>query len=102
MEKSKPHYPLSEVQSEVGRRGAAAFTRTALNNGRSMGLTVAQLVEVVCRLTHGDFYKSMTTHGDHRIWQDVYHAQTPVGKIAYVKVTGSEDGLPPVIQFKER
>lgn len=23
--------------------------------------------------SHPDFYKSMTTHGDHRVWQDVYH-----------------------------
>ncbi len=102
MEKSKPHYPLSEIQAEVVRRGAAAFTRTALNNGRAMGLTVTQLVAVVRGLNRSDFYKSMTTHSDHRVWQDVYHAQTPVGKAAYVKVTGTDDGSPPVIQFKEQ
>jgi motility quorum-sensing regulator/GCU-specific mRNA interferase toxin len=102
MEKSKPHYSLPDIQSDVSRRGAGAFTRTALKNGRSMGLTVSQLVDVVCSLRRGDFYKSMTTHADHAVWQDVYHATTLVGKVAYVKVTGSNDGNPPVIQFKEQ
>ena len=87
---------------EVARRGAAAFTRTALCNGRDMGLTVGQMVDVVCALGRGNFYKSMTTHADHAVWQDVYRATTPVGKEAYIKVTGAGDGLPPVIQFKEK
>lgn len=102
MEKPRPHYSLPDIQSEVSRRGAGAFTRTALKNGRAMGLTVLQLVEVVRGLRRGDFYKSMTTHADHAVWQDVYHAATPVGKVAYVKVTGADDGAPPVIQFKEQ
>jgi motility quorum-sensing regulator/GCU-specific mRNA interferase toxin len=31
---------------------------------------------VIMALTSANFYKSMTTHADHRIWQDVYHAKT--------------------------
>lgn len=42
----------------------------------------------------------MTSHADHRVWQDVYHAMTPVGKVAYIKIT--LHGAVPVIQFKER
>ena len=97
----KPHYPLRVIQDEVAGRGAAAFTMTALRNGLVMGLTVDQMVGVVRGLARGDFHKSMTTHADHRTWQDVYHAVTPSGKTAYVKVTGQGEGLPPVIQFKE-
>ncbi len=102
MEKAKAHYPLARIQTEVVRRGAAAFTRTALDNGRAMRLTVGEMVEVVCSLDRGNFYKSMTTHADHAVWQHVYHAMTPVGKEAYIKVTGTGRGLPPVIQFKEK
>lgn len=102
MEKARPHYPLAEVQADAARQGAAAFTRTALGNGRAMGLTVAEMVAVVCSLGRLNFYKSMTTHADHAIWQDVYHAMTPVGKEAYIKVTGTGAGQPPVIQFKEK
>lgn len=102
MEKSRPHYRLSEIQGDVSRRGVAAFTKTALKNGLAMGLTVGQLVDVVRGLARSDFIKSMTAHSNHTIWQDVYHAQTPAGKLAYVKITGYEDGSPPVIQFKEK
>ncbi len=101
MEKIKPHYLLSAVQDEVTRRGAAAFTLTARRNGLAMGLTVAQMVDVVRSLTRGDFYKSMTARADHRVWQDVYRAATPAGKVAYIKITGQGEGMPPVIQFKE-
>lgn len=45
-------------------------------------------------------YKSMTTHADHRVWQDVYHAPCPNGKTAHIKVT-LRDGTV-VIQFKEK
>jgi len=31
----------------------------------------------------------MTTKFDHTIWQDVHHAMTPFGEMAYIKVTGS-------------
>ena len=51
-------------------------------------------------LTARNFYKSMTTHADHRVWQDVYHAQTPAGVEAYIKITMRD--LAPVIQFKRR
>lgn len=102
MEKSKPHYLLSEIKGEVARRGAASFTKTALKNGLAMGLTVGQLVDVVRGLVRGNFIKSMTTHRDYTLWQDVYHAQTSAGIVAYIKVTGYADGSPPVIQFKEK
>lgn len=35
-----------------------------------------------------------------RVWQDVYHAPCPNGKLAYVKVTLPADMA--VIQFKEK
>jgi motility quorum-sensing regulator/GCU-specific mRNA interferase toxin len=42
----------------------------------------------------------MTTYADHRFWQDVYHAATPVRKDAYIKITRRDAVL--VIQFKEK
>ena len=65
-----------------------------------MGLTVSEMLVVVGSLTRRDFFKSMTTYADHRVWQDVYHAPTPVRKMAYIKITLR--GSAPVIQFKER
>lgn len=100
MEKRKPHYELSKIQSAVRLRGADAFTATALIGAQAMGLDIAEAIDVVCCMTQRDFYKSMTTLSTSRIWQDVYHPETPAG-IAYVKVTLRQDGAI-VIQFKEK
>ena len=56
------------------------------------------VVATVQALTPADFYKSMTTHADHRIWQDVYRPSTPVGDI-YLKLTVVDDVL--IVSFKE-
>ena len=50
-------------------------------------------------LTPGQFYKSMTTHADHRIWQDVYRTQTTRGDEVYLKLTVVDDVL--IVSFKE-
>ena len=87
MEKRTPHYELARVQADVARLGAAAFTKSALDGGRTMGLTTAEMLAVIASLSRREFYKSMTTYTDHRMWQDVYHAATPFRKDAYIKIT---------------
>jgi motility quorum-sensing regulator/GCU-specific mRNA interferase toxin len=99
-EKRRPTYILADIQAHVAAVGAAAFTKSALDDGRAMGLTVDEMMDVIASLEHGDFYKSMTTHADHRIWQDVYHAPTPVGDDAYIKFTLRAGAV--VISFKEK
>ena len=101
MEKKKPHYTLSEVQRVVEERGINAFTATALNGVVALGLSYEQAVVVVLGLKQRDLYKSMTTNGDHKIWQDVYHATLKAGLVAYIKFTLRENGTV-VIQFKEK
>lgn len=100
MEKPVPHYDLAAIQAQVARLGAAAFTKTALDGGRNMGLTSGEMLAVIAALTRRNFYKSMTTHADHRIWQDVYYSPTPVDQEAYIKITMRNAA--PVIQFKEK
>lgn len=80
--------------------GAAAFTKTALDGGCGMGLTTAEMLAVIASLSRRHFHKSMTTFADHSVWQDVYHAATPVRKDAHIKITMR--GSAPVIQFKEK
>lgn len=100
MEKRTPHYRLADVLAIVSTRGMAAFTATALFNAAAMGLRQEQILAVVLGLQRSMFYKSMTTHADHTVWQDVYHAPTPLGVTAYIKVTLQAGAV--VIQFKER
>jgi motility quorum-sensing regulator/GCU-specific mRNA interferase toxin len=44
------------------------------------------MVAVVLALTPKDLYKSMTTHADHKVWQDVYRPATKAGEV-YLKLT---------------
>ena len=101
MEKKRPHYPLSDAQRAVEERGVSAFTATALSGAAALGLSGEQAVIVVLGLKQKNFYKSMTTNADHKIWQDVYHASLKTGLVAYIKVTLRENGSV-VIQFKEK
>ncbi|MEI7455906.1 MAG: type II toxin-antitoxin system MqsR family toxin [Nitrosomonadales bacterium] len=55
---------------------------------------------MVLALNSSWLYKSMTTHSDSTVWQDVYHAPCPNGKIAYIKLTVQAGSV--VIQFKEK
>jgi len=102
MEKRTPHYPLTEVQAVVADPASRPFTATALRGALELGLTEPEMRGVVLDLSRRDFYKSMTTHGDHREWQDVYHGVTEEGILVYIKITAYTDGRPPVIQFKAK
>lgn len=97
MEKRTPHCPLATVKQLVDI-GKIRMTASAVAGAEALGLDRAAIVEVVKTLTPSDFYKSMTTHADHRIWQDVYKPATPVGEV-YLKLTVMDDVL--VVSFKE-
>lgn len=100
MEKRKAHYDLNEVKLIVSKRGMDAFTRVAQDNARLMGLNGQAALEVVLGLQRGMLFKSMTSHADSAVWQDVYHAPCPNEKTAYIKVTIQAGAT--VIQFKEK
>jgi motility quorum-sensing regulator/GCU-specific mRNA interferase toxin len=87
VEKRTPHYDLVRIQAEVAWLGTASFTRTALDGGRMMGLTTAEMLGVIASLSRRNFYKAMTAYADHRVWQDVYHAGTPVRKVAFFELS---------------
>ena len=80
--------------------GKVNATASAFNGARELGIyNLAGMCAVVMSLTSTDFYKSMTTHADHRIWQDVYHAKTANGADVYLKLTVIDDVL--IVSFKE-
>lgn len=99
MEKGTPHSKLSVVKALV-ESGQIRATASAFNGARELGIDdLDGMSAVVLSLTSADFHKSMTTHADHRIWQDVYHAKTPGGQEAYLKLTVIDDVL--IVSFKE-
>ncbi|MCK6372783.1 MAG: type II toxin-antitoxin system MqsR family toxin [Zoogloea sp.] len=97
MEKGTPHCKLPVVKRLVDE-GKVRMTRTALIGAADMGFDALAIIEVVKALSPKDFYKSMTVHEDHRVWQDVYRPHTSAGE-AYLKLTVIEDVL--IVSFKE-
>jgi motility quorum-sensing regulator/GCU-specific mRNA interferase toxin len=97
MEKRTPHCDLSRVKALIDA-GKVRATHTARTTASLLGFDFKGMVAVVASLTMKDFYKSMTTHADHRIWQDVYRPQTSLGAV-YVKLTVIDDVL--IVSFKE-
>ncbi len=56
-------------------------TQSALVGAAAMGFNFEEIVAVIMALTPKDFYKSMTTHADPRIGQDVYRPTTDAGGV---------------------
>jgi motility quorum-sensing regulator / GCU-specific mRNA interferase toxin len=99
MEKKSPHCKLSVVKMLV-ETGKVKATASAFSDARDLGIdNLAGMCAVVMSLTGSNFFKSMTTHADHRIWQDVYHATTASGDDVYLKLTVIDDVL--IVSFKE-
>jgi motility quorum-sensing regulator/GCU-specific mRNA interferase toxin len=97
MEKNTPHCKLSIAQALV-TRGHIRFTQGAVDGADELGFDRQGITEVVLSLKKSDFYKAMTTHADHRVWQDVYRPMTVAGEV-YLKLTVIDDVL--VVSFKE-
>jgi motility quorum-sensing regulator / GCU-specific mRNA interferase toxin len=97
MEKLTPHCSLTQVKAMI-EAGKVRSTFTALAGAAELGVDFAGMLAVVVALKPKDFYKSMTTHADHRIWQDVYRPRTAYGEV-YLKLTVVADVL--IVSFKE-
>ncbi len=97
MEKQTPHRPLTLVNT-LAEQGKVRTTHSARTGATAMGIDYRDMLKTVKALTPADFYKSMTTYADHRIWQDVYRPSTPAGDV-YLKLTVTEDLL--IVSFKE-
>jgi motility quorum-sensing regulator/GCU-specific mRNA interferase toxin len=99
MEKHKSHYLLKAIQAQMSTLDAMNLTLSARAGIRAAGMAQADALAVVQGLTAVDFYKSMTTNTDHRVWQDVYHAEWQ-GVALYIKFQQAGEYF--VISFKER
>lgn len=97
MEKSTPHCKLTVVKRLIAA-GKVRMTFSAVIGGQRLGVSEAQIVQTVSDLLPSDFYKSMTTHNDHTIWQDVYRPVSVSGSV-YLKITVIDDVL--IVSFKE-
>lgn len=97
MEKRTPHCPLPVIKTLI-EAGKVRTTHAARSGANALGFDYAEMLAVVVGLKTTDFYKSMTTHADHTIWQDVYRPSTAVGDV-YLKLTVIDGVL--IVSFKE-
>ena len=98
MEKRIAHYSLDLVRTLIKEENYR-ITGTAFRDAVALGFDEDDILEVVLRLSSKELYKSMTTHHDNKMWQDVYHVILQKKEL-YVKLQINEDAI--VISFKER
>jgi motility quorum-sensing regulator/GCU-specific mRNA interferase toxin len=98
MEKPTPHYLLAKIRAQMTTVQAMNLTVSAKTGIREVGMAQADALAVVQGLTRKDFYKSMTTQVDHRVWQDVYHGNWN-GVTLYIKFQQAGEYF--VVSFKE-
>ena len=99
MEKRTPHYRLKEIQAQMKTVQDLRLTHSATIGIRRAGMTNEDAVAVVQSLSRHNFYKSMTTTKDHRVWQDVYHAEWNDVEL-YIKFKHDSAGFFFIISFK--
>ena len=75
MEKMNRTYDLDGIKAAFASVKDLRMTGSARQCTVKLGLTLEDIVFIIQSLTPRNFYKSMTTYSDSRIWQDVYHAQ---------------------------
>jgi motility quorum-sensing regulator / GCU-specific mRNA interferase toxin len=100
-EKRKPHYPLSRLQELVRDPATRQITASSRRGAAEFNWSEEDIVRCIISLTHRDFYKSMTTYQNSKIWQDVYRPTFRNVEL-YVKLQVSLDEQGVVISFKQR
>jgi len=76
MEKKTPHCKLSVVK-KLAEADQIRTTKVAREGATALGFDFDGMIGVVRALTPADFFKSMTTYDDHKVWQDVYRPGVP-------------------------
>jgi motility quorum-sensing regulator / GCU-specific mRNA interferase toxin len=98
VDKRKPTYDLEAFKAAAHRiRVTVVATRTAA----ALGFGRAEIEATIQTMQRKQFHKSMTSYGDHRVWQDVYHVPSPAGPL-YVKFAADVVTEFVLLSFKEK
>lgn len=73
MEKKKPHYNLIDVKNLIQAKQVQITYKASENAQIDFGLSEKDIILQILKLEQINFYKSMTSINNHKIWQDVYH-----------------------------
>ncbi|MBP7863205.1 type II toxin-antitoxin system MqsR family toxin [bacterium] len=97
MEKKSPHYLLSDVKA-LAQKDRVHASHAALKSAAILGFSLADMKYVILNLETNDFYKSMTSYRDSKLWQDVYRFPA-IDVDIYLKIQILENLV--IISFKE-
>jgi motility quorum-sensing regulator/GCU-specific mRNA interferase toxin len=100
-EKRKPTYDLGAIRHAFRTPSRLAATTTAIRTAAALGFDRDDIVRTIQGLERRHFYKSMTSYADSSVWQDVYHAPSPVG-LLYVKFVADTVTEFRLLSFKEK
>jgi motility quorum-sensing regulator/GCU-specific mRNA interferase toxin len=101
VETRRPHFDLAAFKAACGDVGHLTITTTALRTAAGLGFSRSDIALVIRSMKPMHFLKSMTSYGNSKRWQDVYHVPQE-NMVLYVKFT--DDGATgfAVLSFKER
>jgi motility quorum-sensing regulator/GCU-specific mRNA interferase toxin len=99
-EKRKP-CDLERIKHACRSPSRLCVTATALKSAAALGFDRAEIVATIQRLEHRNFYKSMTSDGNSKLWQDVCHAPSAAGP-QYVKFVEDAVSEFRLLSFKEK
>jgi motility quorum-sensing regulator/GCU-specific mRNA interferase toxin len=100
-EKRKPTYDLEAFKAAFDNVDKLRVTGAALRDAAALGFGRAEIVATLQTMQRPHFYKSMTAHGNHRVWQGVYHVPSSAG-LLYVKFTADAVTQFLLMSFKEK
>ncbi len=100
MEKKRPTYDLSSIKQAFSNPGNIDITMAALNGARELGFGIEDMLNVLQAIEKKDFIKSMTSHANHKVWQDVYNVPWD-NIILYIKFTAGRITRFRLLSFKE-
>ncbi len=101
MDKRKPTYDLEAFKAVAGTLNGLNATGSAIRGAAAIGFGRTDIVAAIRTMQRSQFYKSMTSHADHRLWQDVYHVPSESG-LLYVKFTADAVTEFLLLSFKEK
>ena len=100
-EKKRPTYDLEAFKAAFSSVESLQMTFTSANDAADLGFGKPEIVNTLQTMRPSQFYKSMTSHADYKVWQDVYHVPTKIG-VLYVKFTADTVTLFKLVSFKEK
>lgn len=102
MEKRSPTYDLDAIKECIITPDQLEITKTAFSTAQELGFQRRDIVDTIQTINRTHFIKSMTSHNNHRLWQDVYYVPHSDIGMLYIKFTAGVVTSFMVLSFKAK